>query len=281
MAGNKAAIKSRIKSINTTKKITGAMELISTVKLQKNRSVMEKTITYAEAIENTVEQLLSGDNVLKSPYLEENETERKLYFVFTSDMGLCGGYNLNVNKLIFDEIDKDDCIILIGTKLYPILKRSGYNIINDPCSADKSDYRDIKDYADIAIRMFEDKEISSINVIYTRFVNNVSFKPLIKKVLPCELVRREEEDRPYKEILFEPSPEAILNSLIPIMIENDIYRLFMESKTSEHGSRRYAMENATNNANDLNDKLLLAYNQARQAAITSEITEIVAGADAL
>ena len=199
----------------------------------------------------------------------------------SSDMGLCGGYNLNVNKLIFDEIDKDDCIILIGTKLYPILKRSGYNIINDPCSADKSDYRDIKDYADIAIRMFEDKEISSINVIYTRFVNNVSFKPLIKKVLPCELVRREEEDRPYKEILFEPSPEAILNSLIPIMIENDIYRLFMESKTSEHGSRRYAMENATNNANDLNDKLLLAYNQARQAAITSEITEIVAGADAL
>ena len=279
MAGNKAAIKSRIRSINTTKKITGAMELISTVKLQKNRNLMQQTISYAGAIESVVSHLLSGDNVIRNGYLEEKDAPLKLYFVFTSDMGLCGAYNININKLVFDEVSKDDYIILIGTKLYPILSRSGYNIINEPTNADKCDYRDLKKLADNAIAMFNEGKISSVNVIYTNCVNNVSFRPVIKKVLPCEIEKQEIHE--YKEILFEPSPEAILNSLIPIMVENNIYRLFMESKTSEHGSRRYAMENATNNANDLNDKLLLAYNQARQAAITSEITEIVAGADAL
>ena len=279
MAGNKAAIKARIRSINTTKKITGAMELISTVKLQRNRNLMEQTVTYADAIEDMVIRLLSSDTKIDSQYLKEREGSKKLYIIFCSDMGLCGGYNINLNKLIFDEVSKDDYIILLGTKLYPMLQKSGYDLINkEVINSDKVDYRILKKFTDEAIEMFKESKINSINVIYTNFVNNVSFKSEIKRVLPCE-IRREEKE--YKEILFEPDPVSILNDLIPIMAENEVYKLFMESKTSEHGRRRYAMENATNNANDLNDKLLLAYNQARQAAITSEITEIVAGADAL
>lgn len=278
MAGNKAAIKARIKSINTTKKITGAMELISTVKLQKNRNQMEKTISYNDTMESVLYQILSGENDVDSAYLKEKEINRKVFIVFCSDMGLCGGYNINVNKIVFNEVNKDDYLILIGTKLYPILKRSGYNIINDPLSLDKADFTQIKKCADTAINLFKDDKVGSIHCIYTKFVNNVTFRAINKKVLPITI---EEQDKSYKQILFEPSPEAIIENLIPMVVVNEIYRLFNESRTSEQGNRRFAMENATNNANDLNEKLLLAYNQARQAAITSEITEIVAGADAL
>lgn len=278
MAGNKAAIKARIKSINTTKKITGAMELISTVKLQKHRNQMEKTIEYNDTLNDVLIQILSGENDVNSEYLIDRDIVRKVFIVFCSDMGLCGGYNINVNKIVFNEVNKDDYLILIGTKLYSILKRSGYNIINDPISLDKADYTQIKKCADQAINLYKDNEVGSIQCIYTKFVNNVTFQAINKKVLPVTI---EKQEKTYKQILFEPSPEAIIEDLIPLVVQNEIYRLFNESRTSEQGNRRFAMENATNNANDLNDKLLLAYNQARQAAITSEITEIVAGADAL
>ena len=259
MAGNRAAIKARIKSINTTKKITGAMELISSVKLQRNRNRLEQTSAYAGAIKKTVSQILDSEESIDSRYLHRNDVKSSLYFVFCSDMGLCGAYNMNISKLGFENIKKDDYVIMIGTKLYPLFKRNGYQILNKPISSDRAEYR-------------------TINVLYTEFVNNVSFRPCISEALPCTV---EKEEHVYKEVLFEPDPSSILGDLIPLMVENDIYERFMESKTSEHGSRRFAMENATSNANDLNDKLLLEYNQARQAAITSEITEIVAGADAL
>lgn len=277
MAGNKAAIKSRIKSINTTKKITGAMELISTVKLQKYRILSEKIITYENAIEETIKQIASSERDLDTTYLKRKDG-KKLFFVFCSDMGLCGGYNINLLKLLFENIKENDELIIIGTKIYKQLKDRGYHIINEMTPSDKIDYFDLKKYSNMAIQMYKDKTIDAVNVVYTNFINNVSFKSDIKKVLPLEIIK---EEKYYPPILFEPSPNEVFNDMIPIFVENDIYRLFIESKTSEHGSRRYAMENATNNADELNEELLLAYNQARQASITSEITEIVAGADAL
>ena len=278
MAGNKAAIRSRIKSVNTTKKITGAMELISTVKLQKYRNIVGNIITFEDGIEDIVSQIIACDNDLDNVYMHKNNAPCKLFFIFTSDMGLCGGYNLNIEKIISNDVTKDDQIILIGTKLYKQMKEEGYQIINESIASDKLEYNSLNKLSKQAINMFKEGKINSINVIYTKFVNNISFKPNIKKILPYDIPQ---EKKQYKEVLFEPSPDEVLNELMPIYIENNIYRLFIESKTSEHGSRRYAMENATNNADELNEKLLLAYNQARQAAITSEITEIVAGADAL
>ena len=236
MAGNKAAIKSRIKSINSTKKITGAMELISNVKLTKNRSLMLKNRASAGALEDMVANMLSGEMISENDYLTTKDAKEKLYFVFTSDMGLCGGYNINIEKLI-------------------------------------------KEYADMALDMYRLNKINSINVIYTCFVNNINFKATVFSVLPGE--SKSEEKREYKQIEFEPSADEILKDLIPMMVESQIYSKYLESKTSEHGNRRFAMENATDNANELTDNLLLAYNQARQAAITQEITEIVSGADAL
>ena len=278
MAGNKAAIRSRIKSVNTTKKITGAMELISTVKLQKYRNIVGNIITFEDTIEDIVSKIQFSGNDLDNAYVKKNNASKRFFFIFTSDMGLCGGYNLNIEKLISNNVNKDDLIILVGSKLYKQMKDEGYKIINDLLYSDKLEYNELNILSKQAINMFSQGEINSINVIYTKFVNNISFKPNIKKVLPYESTAHKQR---HQEMLFEPSPDEVLNELMPIYIENNIYRLFIESKTSEHGSRRYAMENATNNADELNEKLLLAYNQARQAAITSEITEIVAGADAL
>ena len=278
MAGNKAAIKSRIKSINATKKITGAMKLIASVKLQKNRNLMEKNKTYANAIEDIVLQMFSGEIEIENEYLNEKDAPLKLYFVFGSDMGLCGGYNINLEKLVEETVSKDDYMYFYGSKSYQYFKNNGYNIINRTHLSDELDFLDIKKCVDTAINMFKENKINSINVIYTEFINNVSFRPVVKRVLPCVV---NEKETSHKEILFEPSPEAILNDLIPMMVINEVYSKFLEAKTSEHGSRRFAMENATDNANELTDELLLAYNQARQAAITQEITEIVAGSDAL
>ena len=279
MAGNKAAIKSRIKSINSTKKITGAMELISNVKLTKNRSLMLKNRAYAGALEDMVANMLSGEMISENDYLTTKDAKEKLYFVFTSDMGLCGGYNINIEKLIKESVSKDDYIIFIGNKSYASIKKLGYNIINEMTSSDTADYMLIKEYADMALDMYRLNKINSINVIYTCFVNNINFKATVFSALPGE--SKSEEKREYKQIEFEPSADEILKDLIPMMVESQIYSKYLESKTSEHGNRRFAMENATDNANELTDNLLLAYNQARQAAITQEITEIVSGADAL
>lgn len=275
---NQAAIKARIKSINTTKKITSAMQLISTVKLQKYRNLAYKTISYESEIENCIKRILNSNFDLECSYLKENDINNKLFIIFCSDMGMCGAYNNNLLKLILKEVKKDDYIFLIGGKIYNQLKRYNYNILNDYLNSDKIDYHELNKISKQAIAMFDDKKISSINVIYTKFKNNVSFNEDIKQILPIKI---EKKDIHYPEVLYEPNSNEVLNDLIPLLLESLIYRLFIESKTCEHGSRRFAMENATNNADELNEKLLLEFNQARQASITSEITEIVAGADAL
>ena len=277
MAGNKSAIKSRIKSVNSTKKITGAMELISNVKLSKNRNLMEKNRSYADALEEVVSSILSGEMIEENDYLTKKDAKQKAYFIFTSDMGLCGGYNINISKLVKENISKDDYVYFIGNKFYDQLKTDGYNILNEQIGSDAVEYTTIKKYADNALQMYKENKISSINVIYTRFVNNINFKASVSCILPGLNTTSKE----FKQIDFEPNADEILVDLIPMMVESQIYSKYLESKTSEHGNRRFAMENATDNANELTEKLELAYNQARQAAITQEITEIVSGADAL
>ena len=277
MAGNKSAIKSRIKSVNSTKKITGAMELISNVKLSKNRNLMEKNRSYADALEEVVSSILSGEMIEENDYLTKKDAKQKAYFIFTSDMGLCGGYNINISKLVKENVSKDDYVYFVGNKFYDQLKTEGYNIVNEQIGSDAVEYTIIKKYADNALQMYKENKISSINVIYTRFVNNINFKASVSCILPGLNTTSKE----FKQIDFEPNADEILVDLIPMMVESQIYSKYLESKTSEHGNRRFAMENATDNANELTEKLELAYNQARQAAITQEITEIVSGADAL
>ena len=156
--------------------------------------------------------------------------------------------------------------------------RQYYNVINDMVSSDSVNFNDLKRLANIAIEKYLNNEIGHIEVVYTKFINTVSFNSEVVELLPLA----DNDVKPSNvETLFEPDCDTILNDLVPMMVHNLLYSLLLETKTSEQASRRLAIENATDNATELNDKLVLAYNQARQSAITQEITEIIGGADAL
>ena len=279
MAQNKAALKSRIKSVNSTKKITGAMELIANAKLQKNRNMMLKNKEYSEALQDMISEIITAHETIKNTYLEEKTSPSKLYFVFCSDLGLCGAYNANITKLVQNTVKEDDYLIVIGRNQYNWLKNHGYHILNEMVGSDEIEYVQLKQLIQRSMNMFCNNEISSVGVIYTKFINNISFEPEVETILP--LNREANKVASTREIIFDPKPGIILDSIIPMMVVNSIYYRWLMSITSEQGSRRFAMENATDNAEELVDKLVLQYNQARQAAITQEITEIIGGADAL
>lgn len=276
MAQSKQAIKNRIRSINATKKITSAMELLANVKLQKHRNLMSKNSEYALVLKNTLGNIVASNPDIENKFIVKRTSDRHLVFVFSSDLGLCGGYNSNMMKTL--ESIRADEIILVGTHQYGWLVNRGYNVINDMVSSDSVNFNDLKRLANIAIEKYLNNEIGHIEVVYTKFINTVSFNSEVVELLPLA----DNNVKPSNvETLFEPDCDTILNDLVPMMVHNLLYSLLLETKTSEQASRRLAMENATDNATELNDKLVLAYNQARQSAITQEITEIIGGADAL
>ena len=281
MALNKQKLKGRINSINSTKKITSAMELIAKVKLQKQRLFMEKNREYASILKGTVNEIISRNPNSENHYLMEKSAPAKLTYIFSSDMGLCGGYNSNMLKLVETVIKKEDPIILIGKKQRSWLLNRGFNVINNEISSDNIDYELLKALANIGIEMFLNNEISGIQMLYTEFVNTVTFDPKLETLLPCLECGEVKYRTKNVETIFEPDEDTILNEIMPMMIHNVLYSTWIQTKTAEQGSRRLAMETATDNAEELSEKLLLKYNQARQAAITQEITEIVSGADAL
>ena len=276
MAQSKQAIKNRIRSINATKKITSAMELLANVKLQKHRNLMSKNSEYALVLKNTLGNIVASNPDIENKFIVKRTSDRHLVFVFSSDLGLCGGYNSNMMKTL--ESIRADEISLVGTHQYSWLVNRGYNVINDMVSSDSVNFNDLKRLANIAIEKYLNNEIGHIEVVYTKFINTVSFNSEVVELLPLA----DNDVKPSNvETLFEPDCDTILNDLVPMMVHNLLYSLLLETKTSEQASRRLAMENATDNATELNDKLVLAYNQARQSAITQEITEIIGGADAL
>lgn len=278
MPGNKAAIKSRIKSINATKKITGAMNLISNVKLQKEKAKLERRQAYTEELRKVVEKVFNSDHNFDHAYFHENDTNKKYVLFISSDLGMCGAYNSNLIKFLKENVSNEDYLYVIGSHSYKSIVNEGFNVVNEMVSSESLDYFDLKEIADETIRLFLNKEIKEIDIIYTKFVNTVTFECECLRILPAYLDLEEE----HKEFIYlEPKPLDVIETLVPMMVRNIFYSKYIEAKTAEQASRRLAMENATDNAEELVEKLTLQYNQARQAAITQEITEIVSGADAL
>ncbi|WP_294580129.1 ATP synthase F1 subunit gamma [uncultured Thomasclavelia sp.] len=284
MPGGMQEIKRRIKSVESTKKITKAMELVAASKLQKTRKQLDQSKPYYTEVAQTVAQILAnnqGDN--ENVYLRENKkTYKEVYIVIGSSLGLCGGYNANLFKEIKDVIRDDDYVFTIGSKVTSYLSKnhqgvvdSQYNDLNTTLS-----FKDVTRLVSKLISMYSNQEIKKIKIVYTEFINNLTFKPRIVTLLPIDPDSFEDIEISNKETLFEPSPDEVLNNLIPMYLQAVIYGYLIESVTSENASRRTSMENATDNADELTEQLLLKYNQARQTAITNEISEIVAGANA-
>ena len=278
MAKTLQTIKSRIRSISATGKITGAMELVAISKLRRQRNLMEENQEYANSIAEIVRDILRNSAMIDNQYLVENETDDKqVVIVFCSDLGLCGGYNVNMQNAVEEYLNKNQQLILIGSRIYPQLKAEGYNLNDEIIYSDETDYEYLSDLTDELLHKFVNKEITSIQILYTKFINTMTYQPSLVRILP---VSHNSEEAEY-EIIYEPDANTILDDLVPLYVRAFIYHCYLESVTSEQSSRRIAMENANDNAEKLIEELTLEYNQARQSNITQEITEIIAAAEAL
>ena len=277
MAQSMQNIKRRIRSIKSTMKITNAMELVATSKLQKEKTRMEHNKEYADCLYETMGKILASSDQFNNVFLKKPEFDKPLVIIVTSDTGLCGAYNTNILRYVEDNLQGNEELIVIGTKGINWARRSGKEVMQVYNSFEKVTFAQTSVIANIALDLYRREEISQIRILYVEYVNSMDFDPTSLIILPVE----ETEKKLDKEILFEPSANSILDGLIPMYVRNMLYSTIIRAKTSEYASRRLAMDNATDNAEELTEELMLEYNQARQGAITQEITEIITGAEAL
>ena len=282
-------IKRRKSSIQSTQQITKAMKLVSTVKLQRTKQRAEQSKTYFEAMYQTVTSMLSKTGGLNHPYLKASTSEKKAVIVITSNRGLAGGYNSNVTKLITKgEFKKEDLVLYtIGKKGNETFRRMGYNIAWDNTEMiEEPRYDDAMKLSKEILTGFSNGEFGEIYLAYTAFKNTISHEPTLIKLLPYEVDENEVgDDKQEKDdnvlMNFEPHDEEALNMIIPKYITSLIFGGMVEAAASENGARMQAMDSATSNAEEMISSLSLMYNRARQGSITQELTEIVAGANAI
>ncbi len=274
MPGQISAIKKRLQTVNSTKKLTNATELVATVKLQKYNTKTQLNEEYAKNLRRFIVHAMKGSRpeVEDNPFLVEHEIHNPLYIVITSNSGLCGSYNLEVLKFVQENVSKDVPIFAIGTVGYNWLMKNDYLVVKRYDELEDLQPTILNTLIDNILTLFSKFEMNEINVVYTKYINTLTYTPTLMKLLPVQLDDEEE----VEEILMEPSRNEVLNQLIPMYVSSQIYVAFLEAKTSENAARRNAMNLANKNAEELIDELRLYYNKARQAAITQEMNEIVA-----
>lgn len=282
MPGSGQAIKSRIASVDSTKKITNAMQLVASAKLNKTKARMEANREYAESLHELLCMVLAAAEKGHQK-MKEDPSKPSFVFVITSDMGLCGAYNANLYKKLLKDFRDTDYLVMIGSHGLSWAKARGIKVWESLIDLNEDDaYEKLASETDRAIKLLEEGKIGAIKVLYTHYKNTLTFEPTMETLLPPKEPEIQDDRKKMKAVTeFEPNQEEMLDQLIPMITKSVLYSRFMESKTSEQASRRMAMESATDNAEELLNKLNLEYNRARQSAITQEITEIVGGANAL
>ena len=300
-------IKRRKESVTSTQQITKAMKLVATVKLQKARGKAESNKPYFTTLYDTICSVLALTKNVDHKYIKESESKKKALIVITSNRGLAGGYNSNIVKLIAnenkDKFPKEDTYVYaIGKKGIEGLTRKGFNIHKDYSEVINAPlYSDAMEISKELLTQFEMGEIGEIYLAYTNFKNTVSQEPKLIKLLPIdpgEFVPEGHDERiqmnyegsssgsgdfqPFMSGLDDSeNEEAVLDQVIPNYMRSIIYGAFLEAVASENGARMQAMDSATSNAEEMISDLSLMYNRARQGAITQELTEIIAGAEAI
>tara|TARA_Y100001934_G_scaffold262576_1_gene337206 strand:+ start:1783 stop:2637 length:855 start_codon:yes stop_codon:yes gene_type:complete len=276
-------LRNKIKSIKSIQQVTNAMKMVAAAKLRKSQENMEKARPYSNAIEGMINHLIPDIDRSLLPILETREIKKKLFLVVSADRGMAGAFNSNIIKKTEQKVkefgNSNSSLICIGKKSHDYFKRRDYNIIDS--------YRDFWNTLDInmalkigeiVIEKYLNKEIDCVEVIYNEFVSVASQKIICKSFLP---ITYEADEKPPCELLYEPSKEGVVKTLIPKHLNVQLWQFLLESNASEQAARMVAMENATDNAGEMISDLSIEYNKARQAAITTEIIEIVSGANAL
>ncbi|CUA79656.1 MULTISPECIES: F0F1 ATP synthase subunit gamma [Anoxybacillus] len=278
-------IKARINTTKKTSQITKAMEMVSASKLNRAEHNARSFTPYMEKIQEVVASVALGSNDASHPMLVKRPVKKTGYLVITSDRGLAGAYNSNVLRTVFQTIQErhrsaeEYAIIAIGRVGLNFFKRRNIPVaLHITGLPDQPTFADIKEIANKTVNMFADGTFDELYMFYNHFVSAIQQDVTEKKLLPLTDLASDKKLTTYE---FEPSQEEILEVLLPQYAESLIYGALLDAKASEHAARMTAMKNATDNAKELIRTLTLSYNRARQAAITQEITEIVAGANAL
>ena len=281
MAGvSSKEIKNRIRSMESTKQITKAMEMVAASKLRRAQAQVLNSRPYFETLHATINDIADSNNDFSSPYLVQRPVKRTAYVVIAGDRGLAGGYNSNILKLCYAEMEgKDVAVLPIGKKAVDFFRSRKVEILSENyLEAEGMSVGDCFTVAKTLCKAYLAGEFDEIRIGYTNFVSVLSQSPATLKMLP--LLRQEtgKSAVPSSEIHYEPDSTEVFQAIIPEYVGGILYGALCESRASEQAARRTAMDSATQNADDMIADLSLKFNRARQAAITQEITEIVAGA---
>ena len=280
-------IKTRINSVNSTKQVTKAMELVASSKMRKAKDRALAARPYFGTMYDTVRDIATNTRGVRNVFLKQREVKNKCYIVIAGDRGLAGGYNSNIFKLTTAHMDgKQEKVMTVGKKATEFFQKRGYDILAAEESVEKCDYDSTLALANQAMDLYKKGEVDEVYMVYTEFVSPLTQRPKLLKVLP--LAFDKEENKETKEqsakgtrVQYLPSAEVVLGHIIPKYVSGIVYDGVIESFASEQAARRTAMSSANDNADEMLSNLELSYNRARQSAVTQEITEIVGGVEAL
>ena len=272
-------IKNRIRSLESTKQITKAMEMVAASKLRRAQSQVQSSRPYFEILYDTIQRIVDANREFSSPYLAKSQGKKPLYIVIAGDRGLAGGYNSNVLKTVLSQIEGREASVLpMGKKTVDYFKTRKIPVLDTryATAADVS-IGDCFTVAKTLCRQYREGVFDSVYIAYTNFVSVLSQVPDTKQLLPLTKQETRESSAPRQVTLYEPDSEAVFDAIVPEYLGGIIYGALCESRASEQAARRTAMDSATKNAEEMIGDLSLKFNRARQAAITQEITEIIAG----
>ncbi|MFI4954758.1 MAG: F0F1 ATP synthase subunit gamma [Gammaproteobacteria bacterium] len=281
-------IRTKIKSIRNTQKITRAMEMVAASKMRRAQERMRASQPYSDAIREVIAHLTKARPEYNNLFLQEREVKRVGFIIVSTDRGLCGGLNINAFKTTLNQMQKyqeqnipiDLC--LIGTKAESFFKRFGVNIVASTGHlGDKPTSGDLVGAAQIMLDEYAEQRIDRLYLVYNSFINTMTQKPTVECLLPSPPSEFSTNKEYSWDYLYEPDAQAIIDKLVRRYIESQIYQSVIDNIACEQAARMVAMKAASDNASDLIYKLQLVYNKARQAAITQELSEIIGGAAAV
>jgi len=286
-------IRGRIRSVQNTRKITKAYQVVSATKLRRAQQAVQTARPYAEKMLEVLETTSERATEYRHPFLERREGDRAVVILVTTDKGLCGALNVNAiraaNRFLLDHRLKARWVT-IGRKGRDFLARFGRDIIADASElGDNPTFAAILPAVTVALQEYQKGEADTVLLVFEKWISTLRQEPTVRTLLPIEIPRREEAPtgegaaRPSAaaDYIYEPGPEEVLDALLPRYVESQVYQAVLENKASEHSARMIAMQNATDAAGELIDSLTLFMNKVRQAMITTELMEIVGGAEAL
>ena len=287
MAGAKE-IRTKIKSIQNTQKITKAMEMVAASKMRKAQDRMRSARPYAEKIREVISHLAHAKPEYKHPYTIVRDVKRVGYIVVSTDRGLCGGLNVNLFRNALNSISGhldnkvEVDVACIGSKGLAFFKRIGVNIVAEATGlGDAPTLETLLGTVRVMLEAFDEGKIDRLYIVNNEFINTMAQKPIVDAVLPIQVDQPQKEIEYHWDYIYEPESKEVVDVLLTRYIESLVYQAVVENVASEQASRMVAMKSASDNAGDLIDELQLVYNKARQASITQEISEIVAGAAAV